>query len=75
MKILILKYRNIGDVLLSTALVSNLKYYFPNALIDFAVNKETEDILKHNPNLNKVYSYDIDIESNSPLLNKIIYDI
>jgi len=75
MKILILKYRNIGDVLLSTALVSNLKHYFPNALIDFAVNKETEDILKHNPNLNKVYSYDRDIESNSSLLKKISYEI
>ena len=45
MKILLLKFRNIGDVLLSTQLVNNLRHHYPNAQIDFCVNKETETML------------------------------
>ena len=39
MKILIIKFRNIGDVLLMTPLVSNLKVYYKDAQIDGKVNK------------------------------------
>ena len=58
MKILLLKFRNIGDVLLITPLVSNLKDYYPEAKIDIAVNKGTESMLTFNPNINKVIIYD-----------------
>lgn len=58
MKILLLKFRNIGDVLLTTPLVKNLKNSYPNALIDFAVNKGTESMITMNPNLNKIITYD-----------------
>ena len=58
MKILLLKFRNIGDVLLSTPLVNNLRRHYPNAQIDFCVNKETEAMLTLNPNLNKIITYD-----------------
>ena len=58
MKILLLKFRNIGDVLLTTPLVKNLKNSYPNALIDFSVNKGTESMITMNPNLNKVITYD-----------------
>jgi heptosyltransferase III len=58
MKILLLKFRNIGDVLLATPLINNLKNNYPDALIDFSVNKETESIITLNPNLNKVITYD-----------------
>ena len=58
MKILLLKFRNIGDVLLSTPLVNNLRHHYPNAQIDFCVNKETEAMLTLNPNLNKIITYD-----------------
>ena len=58
MKILLLKFRNIGDVLLSTPIISNLKSHYPHAQIDFCVNKGTEEMLSFNPNLNKVLTYD-----------------
>ena len=58
MKILLLKFRNIGDVLLSTPLVNNLRRHYPDAQIDFCVNKETEAMLTLNPNLNKIITYD-----------------
>jgi heptosyltransferase III len=58
MKILLVKFRNIGDVLLSSPLITNLKRNYPNAQIDFALNKGTESMLTLNPNLNKIIIYD-----------------
>lgn len=58
MKVLILKFRNIGDVLLSTPLIKNLKIHYPDAQIDFSINKGTEAMLTLNPNLNNLIIYD-----------------
>lgn len=58
MKILILKFRNIGDVLLATPLIENLKYHYPQSQIDFVLNKECADVITLNPNINEVISYD-----------------
>ena len=57
MKILVLKFRNIGDVLLMTPLLSNLKQYYPKAQIDVAINKGTEAMVSLNPNINKFFSF------------------
>ena len=58
MKILLLKFRNIGDVLLTSPIISNLKSFYPDAKIDFCVNRGTEAMLSLNPNLNKVITYE-----------------
>jgi len=58
MKILVIKFRNIGDVLLSTPLVSNLKNIYPDSIIDFALNKGCEDMLYDNPDINNIIIYD-----------------
>ena len=58
MKILLLKFRNIGDVLLITPLVSNLKAYYKDAQIGVAVNHHTEPMINLNPNINKVIIYE-----------------
>ena len=58
MKILIIKFRNIGDVLLSTPLISNLKNIYPDSIIDFALNKGCEDMVSNNPNVKNIIVYD-----------------
>jgi len=58
MKILLIKFRNIGDVLLSTPLVANLKRIYPNATIDFALNKGCEDMVSDHPNIDNIIVYD-----------------
>ena len=58
MKILVLKFRNIGDVLLVSPLLSNLKLHYANSSIDIAVNKGTEAMVENNPNINRVIIYD-----------------
>ncbi|WP_456449627.1 putative lipopolysaccharide heptosyltransferase III [Hydrogenimonas sp.] len=58
MKILIVKFRNIGDVLLTTPLLENLKHHFPDARIDMAVNAGTEEMLTLHPALGKLHIYE-----------------
>ena len=58
MKILIMKFRNIGDVLLTTPLIENIKYYFPESDIDFALNIGCEEMISGNPSINNIIIYD-----------------
>jgi heptosyltransferase III len=75
MRILLLKYRNIGDVLLTTPLVKNIKNSYPDALIDFSVNKGTESMITLNPNLNKVITYDREDIKFLPILKRLWREI
>ncbi len=75
MKILIIKFRNIGDVLLITPLVSNLKAYYEETQIDVAVNHHTEPMINLNPNINKVIIYERGLVKNSSLFIKIWKEI
>ncbi len=74
-KILIMKFRNIGDVLLTTPLIKNLKLNYPDALIDIAVNKGTQDMVTLNPNINEVIIYDREKIKRLSLLKKIIAEL
>ena len=58
MRILIIKFRNIGDVLLSTPLLSNLRHHYPDAVIDFALNKGCEDMVSNNSDVDNIIPYD-----------------
>jgi len=42
MKILISKFRSIGDVILLSPLITNLKSNYPEAKVDLIINKGTE---------------------------------
>ena len=75
MKILLLKFRNIGDVLLITPLVSNLKAYYKDAQIDVAVNHHTDPMINLNPNINKVITYERELVKTSSLFIKILKEI
>jgi len=75
MKILLIKFRNIGDVLLITPLVSNLKSYYRDALIDVAVNHGTESMITLNPEVNKVIIYDRELALKSSQFIKIWKEI
>ena len=74
-KILVMKFRNIGDVLLTTPLIENLKLNYPNAQIDMAVNKGTEEMLTLNPNISKIHIYNRPYIKGLPPLKKIKEEI
>lgn len=63
-KILCIKPRGIGDIILSTVILENLLAYFPNAKIDYLVEKFARDSVENNPFINKVLTMN---ESEFPL--------
>jgi len=54
-KILIIKFDQLGDVLLSTFLLPLIKNKWPESKIDYLINPKVEVIIKNNPQLNKIY--------------------
>lgn len=56
-KILIIRLSSLGDVLLASPLIRNLKQKYPAAIIDFVVRAEFAEIVRFNPNLNRVFIY------------------
>ncbi|MBN1353025.1 lipopolysaccharide heptosyltransferase II [candidate division KSB1 bacterium] len=58
-KILIIKLRAIGDVLLSTIVISNLRGAYPDAQIDFLTEAPAKDVVAGNPDLNRIIVFDL----------------
>ena len=52
---LIIQTAFLGDVILCTPVVSELKRIYPDATIDIVVRKGNESLLQNNPKLNKVF--------------------
>jgi ADP-heptose:LPS heptosyltransferase len=57
-RILVIKLRAIGDVLLSTPVVQNLHDHFPDAEIDFLTDKFAADVVSGNPWITGVITFD-----------------
>ncbi|MFQ5629151.1 MAG: lipopolysaccharide heptosyltransferase II [bacterium] len=52
--ILIIKLRSIGDVILATPVIENLRKAYPHATIDFLTERPCYPIIKNHPDLNDV---------------------
>jgi len=57
-RILIIRLSSMGDVVLTSKLIRNLRNNFKNSIIKFITNKEYEDLIKYNPNLNDYLLYE-----------------
>lgn len=75
MNILVIKFRNIGDVLLVTPLLHNLKRFHPQAKIDVAINQGTEAMLSENPNIDNLIVYQRDEIRALPKLKRLIQEL
>jgi len=56
-KILVIKLRGIGDVVLSTIVLDSLKTNFPNAKIDYLTEKASFPVLKDLPQINEIIEF------------------
>ncbi len=68
MKILVVRFSSIGDVVLTTPIVRCLKQQLPNATIHFITKKNFVSLIDQNPNIDKV----IPIQSS---INEVISDL
>jgi len=57
-KILVIKLRHIGDVLLTVPAIRGVRETFPSAYIAALVNKGTEEVIAGNPLLDEVIAFD-----------------
>lgn len=63
-RILVLQQKKIGDVLLSTPAVRMLKSRFPDAEIHFFADTKCAEVLKHNPDIHRLWLLDKKEHSN-----------
>lgn len=56
--ILVIRFRQIGDSVLATSLLNTLKKNFPDAQIDFVLNKGIAPLFEHHPAIDRILCYD-----------------
>jgi lipopolysaccharide heptosyltransferase II len=57
-KVLIIQTAFIGDVILATSLIAQIKEYNPHIQIDFLLRKGNEVLLQNNPHINQIFIWD-----------------
>ena len=70
-KILIIQTAFLGDVILATPVIAELKRIYPSAEIDFLLRKGNESLLANNPNLKSVFTFDKSKKKFKSILNLI----
>ena len=57
-KILIIRLSSMGDIVLTTPIVRNIKNHYKDAEIDFLAGSQFIEIIKYNPYITKIIEYD-----------------
>ena len=58
MNILVVRFRQMGDAILSTALLNTLRHNFPEAHIDFVLNEKIAPLFKGHPSIDRIITFD-----------------
>ncbi len=57
MKILVVRFRQMGDAILATPLLSTLRAYYPDAQIDFVLNKRIAPLFEGHPAISSIITF------------------
>ena len=74
MKILVIRFSSIGDIVLTTPVIRCLKNQIDNVEIHVLTKKKFSSLYKTNPYINKVYEYDDSLKKNIEELKLENYD-
>ncbi len=75
MKILIIRFSAIGDIILTSPVIRTLRNNFPDAEIHFFTKKGMEDLLRYNPYLSEIHLLEKDnLSAKIKELRKINFD-
>jgi len=58
MKILIIRFSSIGDIIITTPIIKSLRDKYPRAKIDFLTKEKFVTLLKHNPYIDNIISFE-----------------
>lgn len=75
MKILIIRFSSIGDIVLTTPVVRCCAQQIKNAEIHFVCKASFKSTLEHNPYIHKLITFEKDINEVIPALKKENYDV
>ena len=70
MKILVIRFSSIGDIILTSPVLRCLKKQRPEAEIHFLTKAQFRDLVAHSPYVDKVHSLDGDLGEVLPALKK-----
>jgi len=70
-KILVIKLRAIGDVVLSTPVIRNLRSAFPESELDFLSETPSRDVLEGNPDLSSLLLFDPNHQNGLQLIRNV----
>jgi len=56
-KILVIRFRRVGDAVLTMALCSSLRHTFPNAEIHYVLNEGIDSLFEGHPDIDKIISF------------------
>ena len=71
MKILVVRFRQMGDAILATPLLSTLRANYPDAQIDFVLNERIAPLFEGHPAISRVITF-IDLNPNIPMTLEIV---
>lgn len=74
MKVLVVRFSSIGDIVLTTPILRGLKEQIENVEIHYLTKKQFVSIVKDNPRIDKIYSMDKHIDEIVPDLKNEDYD-
>lgn len=71
-KILVIRFRRVGDSVLSIVICSNLRKSFPHAQIDYVLNEKIAPLYENHPDINNVITFSDEENDN---FRKYIYKV
>ena len=66
MNILVIRFRQMGDAVMTTVLLNTLRRTFPDATIDFVLDRRIAPLFEHHPSISRIIEF-TEKEKHSPL--------
>src|SRR5687768_3618115 len=74
MKLLIIRFSSIGDIVLTTPVLRSIRRQYPDAEIHFLVKQGFKTVIGHNPYIDVIHTLDKDLNENIEVLKKVGFD-
>lgn len=74
MKILIIRFSSIGDLVLTTPVIRCLKKKYPDAHITLLIKKQFRQVMEYNPHIDRLEIFEGDLKGTIQLLKKENFD-